>query len=38
MGLGNKKDLEAQAKVTKKLQSKFFDRYKSMFWTKKEYN
>jgi hypothetical protein len=37
MELGDKKDLEAQAKVTKKLQSKFFDRYKSMFWTKKEY-
>lgn len=37
MGLGNKKNLEAQFKVTKKIQSKFFDRYKSMFWTKKEY-
>lgn len=37
MELGNRKDLEAQAKTTKKLQSKFFDRYKSMFWTKKEY-
>lgn len=37
MELGNRKDLEAQAKVSKKLQSKFFDRYKSMFWTKKEY-
>lgn len=37
MKLGNKKDLEAQAKVSKKLQSKFFDRYKSMFWAKKEY-
>jgi hypothetical protein len=37
MELGDKKDLEAQAKVSKKLQSKFFDRYKSMFWTKKEY-
>jgi hypothetical protein len=37
MKLGNRKDLEAQAKVTKKLQSKFFDKYKSMFWTKKEY-
>ena len=37
MELGDRKDLEAQAKVTKKLQSKFFDRYKSMFWTKKEY-
>lgn len=37
MELGNKKNLESQAKVAKKIQSKFFDRYKSMFWTKKEY-
>jgi hypothetical protein len=37
MELGDKKDLEAQFKVSKKLRSKFFDRYKSMFWTKKEY-
>jgi hypothetical protein len=37
MELGNKKELEAQAKVAKKLQSKFFDRYKTMFWNKKEY-
>lgn len=37
MGLGDKKELEAQNKVTKKLQSKFFDRYKTMFWSKKEY-
>jgi len=37
MELGSKKELETQAKITKKLQSKFFDRYKSMFWTKKEY-
>jgi hypothetical protein len=37
MELGNKKELEAQAKISKKLQSKFFDRYKTMFWTKKEY-
>lgn len=37
MELGTMKDLEAQNKVTRKLQSKFFDRYKSMFWTKKEY-
>jgi hypothetical protein len=35
--LGTKKDFEDQAQVTIKLQSKFFDRYKSMFWTKKEY-
>lgn len=37
MELGDRKKLEAQAKVGKKLHSKFFDRYKSMFWTKKEY-
>jgi hypothetical protein len=37
MELGDKKDLEAQAKIAKKLQSKFFDRYKQMFWSKKEY-
>jgi hypothetical protein len=35
--LGSKKDLEEQAKIGKKLQSKFFDRYKTMFWNKKEY-
>lgn len=38
MEIGNKKDLEEQTKVLKKLKTKFFDRYKSMFWTKKEYN
>lgn len=37
MNIGDIKDLKAQASVTKKLQSKFFDRYKSMFWTRKEY-
>lgn len=37
MNIGGKKDLEAQAKISKKLQSKFFDRYKNMFWSKKEY-
>jgi hypothetical protein len=37
MELGTKKNFEAQVKITKRLQSKFFDRYKSMFWTKKEY-
>jgi hypothetical protein len=37
MELGTQQDLEAQAKVSKKLQSKFFDRYKSMYWSKKEY-
>lgn len=37
METGDKKDLERQAKVNKKLASKFFDRYKTMFWVKKEY-
>jgi hypothetical protein len=37
MELGDEKDLEAQSKVVVKLQSKFFDKYKSMFWSKKEY-
>ena len=37
MQLGTKEDLLHQEKVGKKLQSKFFDRYKSMFWSKKEY-
>lgn len=34
---GNNKHFQEQMKVTKKLRSKFFDRYKSMFWSKKEY-
>lgn len=38
MELGTKKDLDAQAKVARKTQSKFFDKYKTMFWAKKEYN
>lgn len=37
MQIGNKKDIEAQNKVVKKLHSVFFDKYKSMFWTKKDY-
>jgi hypothetical protein len=37
MELGSKKDLIAQNKIREKLQSKFFDRYKQMFWSKKEY-
>jgi hypothetical protein len=37
MEIGNKKDFDSQNKVSKKLQSKFFDRYKTMFWNKKEY-
>lgn len=35
--LGNSKDFEEQKQVTKKIQTKFFDKYKSMFWSKKEY-
>jgi hypothetical protein len=37
MEIGTKEDFNNQNKVSKKLQSKFFDRYKSMFWTRKEY-
>jgi hypothetical protein len=37
MQLGTKEELLQQEKVSKMLQSKFFDRYKSMFWSKKEY-
>jgi hypothetical protein len=37
MEIGNKKHLQAQNKITQELQNKFFDRYKSMFWSKKEY-
>jgi len=37
MQIGTKEDFNNQNKVSKKLQSKFFDRYKSMFWTRKEY-
>jgi hypothetical protein len=37
MEIGTKEEFDRQNKVSKKLQSKFFDRYKSMFWTRKEY-
>lgn len=37
MEIGTKEDFNRQNKTSKKLQSKFFDRYKSMFWTRKEY-
>lgn len=37
MAIGNSKDYEAQDKVSSKLQTRFFDRYKTMFWGKKEY-
>jgi hypothetical protein len=37
MKIGSKEELIEQNNITQKLQTKFFDRYKSMFWTKKEY-
>jgi hypothetical protein len=37
MELGSKEDLQTTKKINKKLQSVFFDRYKTMFWFKKEY-
>ena len=37
MEIGSKKEYYEQLDVTQKLNSKFFDRYKSMFWTRKEY-
>lgn len=37
MEIGNQEDLKKQASITKKLQSKFFDKYKTMFWSRKEY-
>lgn len=36
--LGGDFDLKLQYSVSKKIQSKFFDKYKTMFWTRKEYN
>ena len=37
MEIGNNKDYDEQAKISSKLQTRFFDRYKTMFWDKKEY-
>ena len=37
MELGNKKELEEQSDVLRKLNTMFFDKYKKMFWSKKEY-
>ena len=37
MKFGKEKDLIKQANITLKLQTKFFDKYKNMFWNKKEY-
>jgi hypothetical protein len=35
---GSKKELEENYKITKNITLKFFDRYKSMFWTRKQFN
>ena len=37
MEIGSKEELIEQNSITQKLQTKFFDRYKSMFWSRKEY-
>jgi hypothetical protein len=37
MEIGSMKELVEQNSITQKLQTKFFDRYKSMFWSRKEY-
>ena len=37
MGIGSEAEYKEQALITNKLQTKFFDRYKSMFWERKEY-
>lgn len=37
MEYGTKKDFEEQLKTTQKLASRFFDKYKNMFWSRKEY-
>lgn len=37
MVMGNEEDIKQQAKVTNQLSTKFFDRYKNMFRSSKEY-
>jgi len=37
MKFGEQKELDEQANISTKLQTKFFDRYKTMFWQRKEY-
>ena len=37
MKIGTEKDLKTAKNVTQKLLTKFFDKYKLMFWSKKEY-
>jgi hypothetical protein len=38
MKIGSKKEIEEQNKISTKLTTKFFDKYKTMFWTRKEFN
>lgn len=37
MEIGDEKDFIQQNGITQKLQTRFFDRYKNLFWDKKEY-
>jgi hypothetical protein len=37
MKIGSKKELIEQNTIIQKLNTKFFDKYKSMFWSRKEY-
>jgi len=37
MEIGSEKELKEQHNIRQKLNTKFFDRYKSMFWNRKEY-
>lgn len=37
MVFGNHEDLKYQANIANKLKTRFFDRYKTMFWSKKDY-
>jgi len=37
MEIGDSEDYAQQNAITQKLQTRFFDRYKNMFWDKKEY-
>ena len=37
MKIGSDKELKEQQNISQKLQTRFFDRYKSMYWFRKEY-
>jgi hypothetical protein len=37
MDIGSEKEIKEHTKIVHKLNSKFFDKYKSMFWSRKEY-